>query len=123
MAPPKASLSKNGALPVPMDCCWSIPILSACATLLFMMPEANAGLLYVLFMERFLVSREIASWPLIIATLMTNFMGVFRDTGGSYDNLYRLCGGIDLIAALLLLTPACVRAKRKEASHGGNCQG
>ncbi|XP_070388976.1 monocarboxylate transporter 14-like [Dermacentor albipictus] len=75
MAPPKASLSKNSALPVAMDCCWSVPLLCACASLLFTMPEANAGLLYVLFMEKFLVSREIASWPRTIATLMTNFMG------------------------------------------------
>nr|XP_054923324.1 monocarboxylate transporter 9-like isoform X1 [Dermacentor andersoni] len=63
----------------------------------------------------------IASLPLTF--FEPSIVGVFRDTGGSYDNLYRLCGGIDLIAALLLLTPACVRAKRKEASHGGNCQG
>ncbi|KAH7958911.1 hypothetical protein HPB49_006480 [Dermacentor silvarum] len=75
MVPPGASLSKNGAPPVPMDCCWSVPILSACASLLFTMPDTNGGLLYVLFMERFGVSREIASWPHTIATLMTNFMG------------------------------------------------
>nr|XP_050028390.1 monocarboxylate transporter 9-like [Dermacentor andersoni] len=29
-------------------------------------------------------------------------IGAFRDTQGSYDNLYRLCGGVDLVAALLL---------------------
>ncbi|XP_075539544.1 monocarboxylate transporter 14-like isoform X2 [Dermacentor variabilis] len=75
MVPPKSVLCKNDALPVAMDCCWSVPILSACVSLLFTMPDVNAGLLYVLFMEKFLVSREIASWPRIIATLMTNFMG------------------------------------------------
>ncbi|XP_037565766.1 monocarboxylate transporter 9 [Dermacentor silvarum] len=62
----------------------------------------------------------IASLPLTF--FEPSIVGAFRDTGGSYDNLYRLCGGIDLFAAVLLLMQACVHAKQKEASHEERCQ-
>ncbi|XP_037512240.1 monocarboxylate transporter 2-like [Rhipicephalus sanguineus] len=54
----------------------------------------------------------IASLPLTF--FEPSIVGAFRDNGGSYDNLYRLCGGLDLFAALLLLTQAWVHASKKE---------
>ncbi|XP_077532371.1 monocarboxylate transporter 10-like [Haemaphysalis longicornis] len=50
-------------------------------------------------------------------------VGMFRDKGGSYDNLYRMCGAVDLLAAFLLVLQVCFDAKkrrRKEESllHG-----
>ncbi|KAL1482553.1 hypothetical protein MTO96_033721 [Rhipicephalus appendiculatus] len=45
-----------------------------------MMPDANFGFLFVLFMEKFGVSREIASWPHTISKVMTTFVGLSLGT-------------------------------------------
>lgn len=68
------------------------------------------------------------SWGLIgFATLPLLFcepsiVGAFRDTRGSYDNLYRLCGAVDLFAAILLSAQACYDAKKRRSSVIISCR-
>ncbi|KAL1482552.1 hypothetical protein MTO96_033720 [Rhipicephalus appendiculatus] len=68
------------------------------------MPEANSGLLYVLFMEKFGVSREIASWPHTISRLMTTFVGFAIGAIQSHISVYAML----LFASVLC--PATVMA-------------
>ncbi|XP_077511337.1 monocarboxylate transporter 14-like isoform X2 [Amblyomma americanum] len=62
-----------------------------------------------------------ASWGLMgLATVPLLFcepsiVGAFRDMRGSYDNLYRLCGGLNLFAAILLSAQACLDAKKRRS--------
>ncbi|XP_077532366.1 monocarboxylate transporter 14-like isoform X2 [Haemaphysalis longicornis] len=51
-----------------------------------------------------------ASLPLIFAE--PSILGIFRDAGGSYDNLYRICGGINLFATILLSAQACFDVRK-----------
>ncbi|XP_049519375.1 uncharacterized protein LOC119444543 isoform X1 [Dermacentor silvarum] len=46
------------------------------------------------------------SMPLIF--FQPSIIGAFRDTQGSYDNLYTSCGAVDLVAALLLGLQVCL---------------
>ncbi|XP_049519376.1 uncharacterized protein LOC119444543 isoform X2 [Dermacentor silvarum] len=46
------------------------------------------------------------SMPLIFC--QPSIIGAFRDTQGSYDNLYTSCGAVDLVAALLLGLQVCL---------------
>lgn len=48
---------------VPMDTCWSVPVLSALMTLLVCMPSSYMGLVFVFVVEDYGVSRARASWP------------------------------------------------------------
>lgn len=41
-------------------------------------------------------------------------VGMFRDNGGSYDNLYRTCAAIVVVAALLLFAQTCLDAKKSK---------
>ncbi|XP_077507784.1 uncharacterized protein LOC144118872 [Amblyomma americanum] len=69
------------------------------------------------------VQKLAVSWGVIgLVSLPLTFcepsiVGAFRDSGGSYDNLYRSCGAASMFAALLLLVRACLDAKK--AAHKG----
>ncbi|XP_077534790.1 monocarboxylate transporter 9-like [Haemaphysalis longicornis] len=52
-----------------------------------------------------------AALPLIFCE--PTIVGRFRDAEGSYDNLYRMCGAVDLIAAFVLLIQACCDTRNK----------
>ncbi|KAH7959731.1 hypothetical protein HPB49_013341 [Dermacentor silvarum] len=66
--------SKTTATP-PQDSCWSIPAVAMCASFLLCMTQSSTGYLYVLFMEKFQVNREMASWPESIIMLTQNLGG------------------------------------------------
>ncbi|XP_077511127.1 monocarboxylate transporter 14-like isoform X2 [Amblyomma americanum] len=76
---------------VPTDRCWTVPIIAACANCLFTMPETNSGLFYVLFMDKFGVNREWASWPRTISTVMSNLMGISEGTLMISTSVYMVC--------------------------------
>ncbi|XP_065286672.1 monocarboxylate transporter 5-like [Dermacentor albipictus] len=59
----------------PQDSCWSIPTVAMCASFLLCMTQTSTGYLYVLFMEKFRVNREVASWPESIMMLTQNLGG------------------------------------------------
>ncbi|XP_077532374.1 monocarboxylate transporter 12-like [Haemaphysalis longicornis] len=46
-----------------------------------------------------------------------SIVGAFRDTGGSYDNLYRTCGALDLLAASVLLVQACLDTRNRRRTN------
>lgn len=48
---------------VPVDTCWSVPVLAALMTLLVCMPSSYMGLVFVYIVEDYGVSRALASWP------------------------------------------------------------
>ncbi|KAH7957686.1 hypothetical protein HPB52_021896 [Rhipicephalus sanguineus] len=43
-------------------------------------------------------------------------VGAFRDTRGSYDNLYRMCGAVDLFATLMVAAQACFDSRMRKKS-------
>ncbi|KAL1479892.1 hypothetical protein MTO96_051500 [Rhipicephalus appendiculatus] len=47
---------------VPVDTCWSVPVLAALMTLLICMPSSYMGLVFVYIVEDYGVSRALASW-------------------------------------------------------------
>ncbi|KAH9377791.1 hypothetical protein HPB48_018927 [Haemaphysalis longicornis] len=57
----------------PQDRCWGIPFVAMCACFLLCMPMSSTGYLYVLFMEKYEINRETASWPESIITFSQNF--------------------------------------------------
>lgn len=42
--------------------------------------------------------------------------GAFRDMRGSYDNLYRMCGAVDLFAALMVSAQAFIDASKRRSN-------
>ncbi|XP_065296093.1 monocarboxylate transporter 12-B-like [Dermacentor albipictus] len=52
-----------GQRDVPVDTCWSVPVLSALMTLLVCMPSSYMGLVFVFVVQDYGVSRARASWP------------------------------------------------------------
>ncbi|XP_077534750.1 uncharacterized protein LOC144146695 isoform X2 [Haemaphysalis longicornis] len=164
MAPTVASLTTLGSKHAPslVDNCWAVPLVIAIASFLFVLPQSNNGIFYVLFVNELGSSREGASWPKTIASACANFSGIlvwalqrrlsiltivtfaalicplsiivsafvtnmawmcvswgflygtFRDIGGSYDNLYRTCAAIDVLAALLLVAQASLDARKSK---------
>ncbi|KAL1427032.1 hypothetical protein MTO96_017778 [Rhipicephalus appendiculatus] len=61
--------------PLPQDCCWSIPVVAMSVSFLLCMTQSSTGYLYVLFMEKYNVNRETASWPESIIMLTQNLGG------------------------------------------------
>ncbi|XP_077535096.1 uncharacterized protein LOC144146981 isoform X4 [Haemaphysalis longicornis] len=59
----------------PQDRCWGIPFVAMCACFLLCMPMSSTGYLYVLFMQKYEINRETASWPESIITFSQNFGG------------------------------------------------
>ncbi|XP_077532368.1 uncharacterized protein LOC144144710 isoform X3 [Haemaphysalis longicornis] len=69
-----------------------------------------------------LVGASLAPLSIIVSAFSPNmlwmsvtfgfFYGIFRDAGGSYDNLYRICGGINLFATILLSAQACFDVRK-----------
>ncbi|KAL1482551.1 hypothetical protein MTO96_033719 [Rhipicephalus appendiculatus] len=86
------------------DCCWSVPFLAACLSVLFALPQTNVGLFYVMFMERFGVNREAASWAKTISSLTMCLMGFFIGAVQKKVSTYTLifCGAILCPTALII---------------------
>ncbi|XP_065286702.1 monocarboxylate transporter 9-like [Dermacentor albipictus] len=59
----------------PQDSCWSIPLVAMSATFFLYMTLSSMGYLYVLLMEKFRASREMASWPESIMMLTMHLGG------------------------------------------------
>ncbi|XP_075542632.1 monocarboxylate transporter 12-like [Dermacentor variabilis] len=60
----------------PMDSCWSVPVAMAAAAFLVCMPWSWFGLLFVFFMEKFDITREMASWPKSTASMLSHISGL-----------------------------------------------
>lgn len=56
-----------------------------------------------------------AALPIIFSEPV--IVGFFRDDGGSYDNLYRMCGVVDLIAAFVLFVQSCCDTRRNRKNE------
>ncbi|KAL1421843.1 hypothetical protein MTO96_022761 [Rhipicephalus appendiculatus] len=55
-----------------VDRCWGIPLVATFSAFVVFLPPSCAGLLYVLFMDEFGVSHEMAAWPQSTYTVMSN---------------------------------------------------
>ncbi|KAL3206259.1 hypothetical protein MRX96_040302 [Rhipicephalus microplus] len=60
------------------DRCWNVPVAMAAAAFMVCMPWSWFGLLLVYFMEEFEISRETASWPKSIASVLSHVSGLAR---------------------------------------------
>ncbi|XP_077534731.1 monocarboxylate transporter 9-like isoform X2 [Haemaphysalis longicornis] len=106
MASSRNSPADNSMRPITelVDRCWTVPVVAACSTLVLSMPETNSGLFYVLFMEKFGVNREAASWPKSINSAAKHFMGFVIAAAQEKVSIYTFI----LLGALL--APAAVVA-------------
>ncbi|XP_070389772.1 monocarboxylate transporter 12-like isoform X2 [Dermacentor albipictus] len=59
-----------------MDRCWTVPVTMAASAFLICMPWTWFGLLLVLFVEKFDVTRETASWPKSVAIMLSHLSGL-----------------------------------------------
>ncbi|XP_054923180.1 monocarboxylate transporter 1-like [Dermacentor andersoni] len=59
-----------------MDRCWTVPVTMAASAFLICMPWTWFGLLLVMFVEKFDVTRETASWPKSAATMLSHLSGL-----------------------------------------------
>ncbi|XP_077511339.1 monocarboxylate transporter 12-like [Amblyomma americanum] len=62
--------------PIPLDTCWIVPVAMAGASFLITMPWSWFGLLFVLFLEKFGITREEASWPKSIGIMLSHLSGL-----------------------------------------------
>ncbi|KAH8038828.1 hypothetical protein HPB51_003331 [Rhipicephalus microplus] len=66
-----------------VDQCWGIPVVATFSAFFVFLAPSCAGLLYVLFMEKFGVSHEMAAWPQSTYMVMSNTIEggscLFRD--------------------------------------------
>ncbi|XP_077508557.1 monocarboxylate transporter 14-like [Amblyomma americanum] len=85
------------------DRCWALPFLVACVTLLFTLPCTSGGLFYVLFMDKFNVNREAATWTKTIAWATSYIMGfvigALQDKVSTYNTI--LVGAVMCAIALV----------------------
>ncbi|KAK8788158.1 hypothetical protein V5799_022066, partial [Amblyomma americanum] len=88
------------------DRCWSVPITMACAAFLLCMPFSSFGLFYVLFMEKFVVTREEASWPQSACSMVTHVSGLIVFALQRYMNTYHIVQLSCIINTLALITSA-----------------
>ncbi|KAH7956750.1 hypothetical protein HPB52_012423 [Rhipicephalus sanguineus] len=58
-----------------LDRCWGVPVVVFFSAFVVFMPACCAGLLYVLFMDEFGISHEMAAWPQSTYTVMANTIG------------------------------------------------
>lgn len=59
-----------------MDRCWTVPVTMAASAFLICMPWTWFGVLLVFFVEKFDITRETASWPKSIATMLSPLSGL-----------------------------------------------
>ncbi|XP_049519537.1 monocarboxylate transporter 12-like [Dermacentor silvarum] len=59
-----------------MDICWNVPVAMAAAAFFVCMPWSWFGLLFVFFMEKFDITREMASWPKSTASMLSHISGL-----------------------------------------------
>ncbi|KAH6933075.1 hypothetical protein HPB50_011855 [Hyalomma asiaticum] len=57
------------------DCCWSVPVIAACATFLTSAVDSSRGYLYVLYVDTYGISRGTASWPDNVLVITRNLSG------------------------------------------------
>ncbi|KAL1421837.1 hypothetical protein MTO96_022755 [Rhipicephalus appendiculatus] len=58
-----------------LDRCWGVPVVVFFSAFVVFMPACCAGLVYVLFMDEFGISHEMAAWPQSTFTVMSNTIG------------------------------------------------
>ncbi|XP_077511350.1 monocarboxylate transporter 12-like isoform X2 [Amblyomma americanum] len=90
------------------DRCWSVPITMACAAFLLCMPFSSFGLFYVLFMDKFGVTREEASWPQSACSMVTHVSGLIVFVLQRYISTYHIVQLSCFVNTLALITSAFV---------------
>ncbi|KAL1468404.1 hypothetical protein MTO96_025448 [Rhipicephalus appendiculatus] len=70
------------------DRCWNVPVAMAAAAFLVCMPWSWFGLLFVYFIEEFKISRETASWPKSIASMLSHVSGLAVYALQQYSKTY-----------------------------------
>ncbi|XP_075542775.1 monocarboxylate transporter 14-like [Dermacentor variabilis] len=70
-----ASESRAHSAPCLKDRCWMVPLLAACLSCLYALPQTNVGVFYVLFMGKFGINHEAASWAKTISSVTSYLMG------------------------------------------------
>ncbi|XP_077534527.1 monocarboxylate transporter 12-like [Haemaphysalis longicornis] len=65
-----------GTKNIPVDTCWSVPLLAALSTLLITLPATFMPMLFVYFMDDYNISRQSAAWPQNILTMSMHLAGL-----------------------------------------------
>lgn len=65
-----------GAKNIPVDTCWSVPLLAALSTLIITLPATFMPMLFVYFIEDYNISRQSAAWPQNILFMSTHLAGL-----------------------------------------------
>lgn len=73
-----------------LDRCWGVPVVATLSSFLVFLPTSSAGLLYVLFMDEFSVSHQMAAWPQSTHTVMSNTIGLVLSVLQQRVPLYHL---------------------------------
>ncbi|KAL1421839.1 hypothetical protein MTO96_022757 [Rhipicephalus appendiculatus] len=73
-----------------LDRCWGVPVVVFFSAFFIYLPANSAGLLYVLFMDDFGVSHEMAAWPQSTYTVMSNTIGLVQSVLQQWVPLYYL---------------------------------
>ncbi|KAL3211580.1 hypothetical protein MRX96_036343 [Rhipicephalus microplus] len=73
-----------------VDRCWGIPVVATFSAFFVFLAPSCAGLLYVLFMEKFGVSHEMAAWPQSTYMVMSNTIGLVLSVLQQRVPLYHL---------------------------------
>ncbi|KAK8787688.1 hypothetical protein V5799_022536, partial [Amblyomma americanum] len=89
-----------------VDVCWAVPFLTACASFLFSMPKTNSGILFVLFVDHFGVSRETASWPKTIESAASSFMGFAIGAAQQRLSVYSVIAGGAVLCPIAVIASA-----------------
>ncbi|XP_077507765.1 monocarboxylate transporter 12-like [Amblyomma americanum] len=100
-----ASVPMQKCSPV-LDQCWSVPVAMAAAAFLLFLPSSSFGLFYVLFMEKFGVSREEASWPQSVASMVAHLSGILAFVLQRFLNSYQIVLLSTVFATMGLVTSA-----------------
>ncbi|XP_077511104.1 monocarboxylate transporter 12-like [Amblyomma americanum] len=73
-----------------LDRLWSVPVAMAAAAFLLYIPQSSFGLFLVLFMDKFGVTREEASWPQSTASTVAHLSGILAFLLQRFLNNYRI---------------------------------
>lgn len=89
---------------VDSDTCWSVPVAAAFITFLSCIASSSYGFLYVLFMQKYQLSREQAAWPQTSLVISGSCVGLLVSMVQKKFSIYHitLAGGV--IASVGLAT-------------------
>ncbi|KAL3184286.1 hypothetical protein MRX96_032090 [Rhipicephalus microplus] len=88
---------------VHLDRCWGVPVAAAGITFLSCIASSSYGFLYVLFMQKYELSREQAAWPQTSLVISGGCVGLLISVAQKKFSIYHitLAGGIVASAGLV----------------------